>query len=94
MKPCCGHIPEWSTVAFGWPPLGTATEAIVAFVSGNIGDVAELLARAKAALPPYVVPREIFVVADMPLNANGKVDRRALAERLKTLTRQGAPHGQ
>jgi amino acid adenylation domain-containing protein len=81
-------------VAFGWPPLGTATEAIVAFVSGNIGDVAELLARAKAALPPYVVPREIFVIADMPLNANGKVDRRALAERLKTLTREGTAHGQ
>jgi len=72
-------------VALGWPAAGTTADGIVAFVSGNVGPVEELLARAKAALPPYIVPRQIFTVAEMPLNANGKVDRRALKERLASL---------
>jgi amino acid adenylation domain-containing protein len=69
-------------VAIGWPAVGTTADGVVAFVSGNVDSVEELLARAKAALPPYIVPRQIFTVAEMPLNANGKVDRRALQERL------------
>jgi amino acid adenylation domain-containing protein len=81
-------------VAFGWPASGTAADAIVAFISGSVGDMAELQTRAKAALPPYVVPREIFIVAEMPLNANGKVDRRALQERLAQLKGDAAAQGQ
>jgi amino acid adenylation domain-containing protein len=69
-------------VAIGWPAAGTAADGIVAFVSGNVDSVDELLGRAKAALPPYIVPRQIFTIAEMPLNANGKVDRQALKERL------------
>src|SRR5579862_4722151 len=69
-------------VAIGWPTVGTTAEGIVAFVSGNVGAIDELLARAKAALPPYIVPRQIYVVSEMPLNANGKIDRRALQEKL------------
>jgi acyl-CoA synthetase (AMP-forming)/AMP-acid ligase II len=72
-------------VAIGWPAVGTTADGIVAFVSGNFGSVDELLERAKAALPPYIVPRRIFTVAEMPLNPNGKVDRRALKERLPSL---------
>ena len=72
-------------VAFGWPAVGTTADGIVAFVSGSVGDMSELLARAKAALPPYIVPRRIFPVPEMPLNANGKVDRRVLKERLAEL---------
>jgi amino acid adenylation domain-containing protein len=72
-------------VAFGWPAVGTTADAIVAFISGNVGCVDDLLARAKAALPPYIVPRQIFTLAEMPLNANGKIDRRALKEKLPLL---------
>jgi amino acid adenylation domain-containing protein len=69
-------------VAFGWPVSAVSADSIVAFVSGAAEDTAAVMARAKAALPAYAVPREIFAVAGMPLNANGKVDRRALKERL------------
>jgi acyl-coenzyme A synthetase/AMP-(fatty) acid ligase len=72
-------------IAFGWPAVGTTADGIVAFVSGNLDGVDELLERAKSALPPYVVPRRIFTVAEMPLNANGKVDRRVLKDRLPSL---------
>jgi acyl-CoA synthetase (AMP-forming)/AMP-acid ligase II len=69
-------------VAFGWPADAAAAEGVIAFVSGHDTDKDELLAIAKAGLPAYVVPRELIIVPEMPLNANGKVDRRALKERL------------
>jgi amino acid adenylation domain-containing protein len=72
-------------IAIGWPAVGTTADGIIAFVSGTVESTDDLLARAKAALPPYVVPRRVFTVAEMPLNANGKVDRRALKERLPAL---------
>ncbi len=40
----------------------------------------ELRTRLGSALPDYMVPARIRVVETMPLNANGKVDRRALGE--------------
>jgi acyl-coenzyme A synthetase/AMP-(fatty) acid ligase len=69
-------------VAFGLPVSAPSAEAVVAFVSGNNPDASILLSLAKSALPPYIVPRHIYTIAAMPLNANGKVDRRALQERL------------
>ncbi len=40
---------------------------------------AELRARLAESLPDYMVPARIRIVDTLPLNANGKVDRRALA---------------
>ena len=72
-------------VACGWPLSSpTAADGIVAFVTGNDIDTSALLEIAKSQLPPYVVPRQIFLLDEMPLNANGKVDRRALQDRLKS----------
>ncbi|RSM46670.1 non-ribosomal peptide synthetase [Amycolatopsis balhimycina DSM 5908] len=41
-------------------------------------DPDELRAHAAAALPEYMVPAVVMVLAALPLNRNGKVDRRAL----------------
>lgn len=38
---------------------------------------------AAAYLPGYMIPRKFFVVDAFPLNVNGKVDKKALAARLK-----------
>ncbi len=76
----CPRVEE--AVAFGWPLSAASAESVVAFVSGAVEDPSAVIARAKIALPPYAVPREIFAVAEMPLSTNGKVDRQALRLRL------------
>ena len=39
----------------------------------------ELKAELACSLPAYMVPRQVRVLERMPLNANGKADRRSLA---------------
>jgi fatty-acyl-CoA synthase len=52
----------------------------VAYVSAK-GEVTpgQLLAHCRQQLTPYKVPREIYIVSDLPRNLSGKVDKRALA---------------
>ncbi len=75
-----GHPGVEHVVALGWPVESASAEAIVVFVSGNLLETDSLLAVAKVELPPYIVPRHIYVLSEMPLNANGKVDRGRLKE--------------
>ena len=42
---------------------------------GRLGDWKEQLAK---RLPPYMVPTELLVLADLPVSTNGKIDRKAL----------------
>jgi amino acid adenylation domain-containing protein len=64
--------------AVGWPLEEGRALGVVAFVCGTI-DTPDLLIRTvQAALPDYMVPRQIVVVDEMPLNANGKIDRSRL----------------
>ncbi|MEU5724795.1 amino acid adenylation domain-containing protein [Micromonospora sp. NPDC047738] len=58
--------------------------SLVAFVASQTPAeqlVAQLKAHLEARLPDYMVPRSIDVRLRLPLTANGKVDRRQLAER-------------
>jgi amino acid adenylation domain-containing protein len=52
---------------------------LVAYVSPAVAPVAELRSFLSAKLPSYMVPAAFVALAGLPLNANGKVDRRALA---------------
>lgn len=69
-------------VALGWPVEEGTALGIVAFVSGSNPDPARLTDTVRLTLPDYMTPREICVVDAMPLNANGKIDRNALRDRL------------
>jgi amino acid adenylation domain-containing protein len=71
-------------VAFGWPIADGSAQGVVAFVSGREIIKEDLKALSKANLPSYMAPTGIFVVSEMPLNANGKVDRGALKLRLES----------
>ncbi|MFT3815684.1 MAG: amino acid adenylation domain-containing protein [Acidovorax sp.] len=62
---------------------GPAGARLVGYVSAKAGqeaDPAELKARLGQALPDYMVPSAIVLLEALPLNANGKVDRKALPD--------------
>jgi amino acid adenylation domain-containing protein len=65
--------------AIAWPLSAAGGEGIVAFVSSSDAlDVRNVRAALEARLPAYMLPQEIRVLDDLPLNPNGKVDRKAL----------------
>jgi amino acid adenylation domain-containing protein len=72
-----------SAVAIGWPLTASGAGGVVAFVTGNglKGDV--IRAKLQSRLPFYAVPREIRVMSQLPLNVNGKIDRRVLHSMLE-----------
>jgi D-alanine--poly(phosphoribitol) ligase subunit 1 len=54
---------------------------IVAYVAGaGIPDAAELRRLLRFTLPDYMIPQRFEIRGELPRNANGKVDRRSLAE--------------
>jgi amino acid adenylation domain-containing protein len=65
-------------LAVGWPRTETGAAGIVALVAGSV-EPAALRQRLAERLPDYMVPREIRIVGELPLNTNGKRDRRAAA---------------
>lgn len=71
-------------VAVGWPEESGTAHGIVAFVCGSDVDPEELKRAAGQLLPPYMTPRHIFLLDQMPVNANGKVDRGAIRHHLAT----------
>lgn len=72
-----------SAIAVGWPVSPGGAEGIVAFLETTTADTTAVRAVLKARLPDYMVPREIRLIPQFPLNTNGKVDRKALMESLK-----------
>ena len=64
--------------------FGGPTKELVAFVAGPDDlDVDALRAQLRRVLPEYMVPSYVQLAPWLPLNANGKVDRQALAARAK-----------
>jgi acyl-coenzyme A synthetase/AMP-(fatty) acid ligase len=76
-------VAEAAVVA--WHPYDKPNEGrLVAYVAGRQGATPEnLRIYLEARLPRYMVPAQ-FIIESLPLprNANGKIDRRALANRL------------
>ncbi len=68
-----------SVAAVAWPMDHGSADGIVAFVSGQFGmDDPDIRTRIKDRLPPYMVPSAVHRVNSLPLNANGKVNRKEL----------------
>lgn len=72
-----------TAIAIGWPETAAGADGVVIFIADPNVDTAAAIGRAKERLPNYMAPRSIELVSDFPLNANGKVDRNALRERLR-----------
>jgi acyl-coenzyme A synthetase/AMP-(fatty) acid ligase len=72
-----------SVAVIAWPVEHGSASGIVAFVCGRIGaDDPSLKATIKKRLPSYMVPSKVHHIESIPLNANGKVNRKELAELL------------
>jgi len=65
-------------LAVGWPRTASGAAGIVGFVADRSIDPVALRGRIAARLPDYMVPRELRLLAELPLTANGKRDRNAL----------------
>jgi non-ribosomal peptide synthetase component F len=72
-----------SVVALGWPRTESGAGGIVAFLGHTGLDSPDLLARVARRLPAYMVPRRIIQKESLPLNVNGKIDRKALLSLLE-----------
>ncbi|RVU42687.1 amino acid adenylation domain-containing protein [Lujinxingia sediminis] len=74
-----------------WPPPPETPDHLVALFAhdGELTPSEEqaLRRRLEDDLPPYMVPERFVALPTLPINANGKLDRRALALYLKTLER-------
>jgi amino acid adenylation domain-containing protein len=69
-----------AVVVAGEGPLGARLVGYVSAHAGREIGSAELRQRLAEVLPDYMVPSTVVVLDALPLNANGKVDRKALPE--------------
>ena len=75
---------ETSTVAVAaWPCDDASALGLVAFVAESNVSAAEIDRRLRATLPHYMMPNPIVTVEALTLNANGKVDRKAMIAALE-----------
>lgn len=61
-----------------WPMNGDVVGGLAGFYAVPNIDAEEVRSRLRQTLPPHMVPEHIENLSDMPLSANGKVDRKAL----------------
>ncbi|MET0746579.1 MAG: AMP-binding protein [Rhizobium sp.] len=64
--------------AVAWPLVDGAAKGIIGFSAGAGSSEDEIQRYLRQCLPGYMVPGAIHIVGDLPLNGNGKVDRKAL----------------
>jgi amino acid adenylation domain-containing protein len=67
-----------AVVALGWPVTASGADGIEVFIQADSADIKAVLEQVRLKLPPYMVPRNIRLLAKFPLNVNGKFDRKAL----------------
>jgi amino acid adenylation domain-containing protein len=65
-------------------PEAADTLGLYAVCLAPDGEAAQLRAELVRSLPGYLVPRRVFTVGRLPSNANGKVDRAAVADLVRT----------
>ncbi len=77
-----GSLAQAAVIGVPDPVSGEAGGAYVVPRPGTRVDPGTLLAWAQANMSKYKVPKRMIVVDALPANANGKIDKLALRERL------------
>ncbi len=75
LRAACGRD---SVAVVAWPRTESGAAGVVAFVAGGRVDAAGVREALASRLPAFMVPRQIRELPELPLNPNGKIDRRAL----------------
>jgi len=63
-------------------PSGAQAEKIVLFYEGQV-DLTKLTALFQEKLPTYMCPKDMIALSALPLNANGKIDRKVLLAQME-----------
>ncbi|ADJ28618.1 acyl-CoA ligase (AMP-forming), exosortase A system-associated [Nitrosococcus watsonii] len=82
-----GFVAETAVVGIPHPKLGQGIVAIVKLDSADFNPE-DLLVACRAELPNFMVPLTIIASDALPRNANGKIDRRALAAKFESLFKE------
>ena len=72
-----------AVAALGWPTTLVGADGVEAFVGSDEVDVGAVRAALAERLPGHMVPRRVRGLPELPLNANGKIDRKALIRLLE-----------
>jgi amino acid adenylation domain-containing protein len=73
-------------ISVAWPIDSGHADAIYGFICRQSDlNTQSVIDYCKKVMPDYMVPRRLFVIDEMPLNVNGKIDRPALARRVGEL---------
>jgi long-chain acyl-CoA synthetase len=83
-----GGVREAGVVGAFDPILGERVVAYVSRQAGRVVTAEELIAFVAKRMAAYKVPKEVTFLEDLPKNAAGKVDRRALRERYAAADRK------
>lgn len=67
-------------IAAELPHLGKSLIAYVTSAAGDVVDIDRIKTRVSAALPDYMIPAAYVILDEIPVTANGKLDRAALPE--------------
>jgi acyl-CoA synthetase (AMP-forming)/AMP-acid ligase II len=70
-----------SVIGVPHPVLGQALRAFIVFQAGASLSRSEILKNCKAELESFQIPQEIIFLDKLPLNTNGKIDKKALLEK-------------
>ncbi|RKX29896.1 MAG: hypothetical protein DRP71_15840, partial [Verrucomicrobia bacterium] len=82
-------IQRAAVVMVDQPPRGKFLAAAVVPSAGVRTDADQVRRRLARSVPDFLVPATIRVVDELPLNPNGKIDRKQLTERLLAPAREG-----
>ena len=72
-----------AAIAIGWPLTDSGAGGIVAFLGATDADVGTLRGTLSERLPEYMVPRRFELLEELPLNSNGKFDRKKMQAMLE-----------
>ena len=71
-------------VSLAWPIENGVAKSIVAFIAeSREKQKSKILDYCKRTLPPYMIPQDIYFLDQIPLNDNGKFNKKKLAELLE-----------